>query len=536
MPVAIENQAYGRLAGSITPSSTTISLQAGHGLRFGIFPAGTFKTANLIRTDNTVEFVKITARSGDTLTVVRGQQGSTALSFSINDRIEMVPDKGTLAEFPQLGLVEQSLWPAGTVTAMTATLASGGDAASLLDGFQVSVRALGANTSATPTFNLTIGSSPTGPKIITRPDGSVLSPQDIPGLDFRMELRYTSSLDRWLLQNPATLATSEIAQAPHWGMNAVINGDMRFAQRGIVNNSAIANALSGYTLDRWQANRTGDAPGLNVYRSSDADVPSGSQHALVMHRAVGDASAAGCFIFYTGAREDTVWLQGRVVAFTFRAKAGANYSGGLLQALLRTTSFHSGADARSYEFTILSMTVINSSLALTTSWQQFTAFGTIPADAQQFGMQIQWLPTGVAGANDLVRITRVRVAPAIVRSGVAVAAPVVPPIPFAVERSLCERYFERITPQNGGRLRWAGHTATGAAVWQPVPHRGAMRVAPTIGLASAAWTLTGQAAGGAMTVASSETDAFVLQHVNSNAPGAASFQLTGGHVDVFAEI
>lgn len=533
MPVGIENQAYGLLAGGISAVAVSISLQAGHGARFGAFPAGTWKTARLIKTDGSIELVKITARSTDTLTVERAQQGTTGLTFSINDRIEIVPDKGTMAEFVQLGLYGQSLAAAGTASAMTATLATGGSAASLFDGFQITVAAVGANTIAAPTFNLTLGTA-TGAKIIVRPDGGALSVGDIPAAGFRMQLLYNLALDRWVLTNPAALLTGEAARAPHWSMNAVINGDMRFAQRGVVNDTSVGNAFSGYTLDRWQANRAGDVAGLNVYQSSDSDVPLGNQFALIMQRVLGNASAATCSLYYSATLEDTAWLRGQIVALTFRAKCGANFSaaGGALSVGLSTTATHSGTDARVYNF-VAPVAVINSAAALTTSWQTFTFFGTIPNDTKQFGLQLQWNPSGAAGADDTARVTRVRVVPAIVRAGAAVAAPDVPPAPFDLERMRCERYFERLTAAEVAAIASAaGYIANGIGFQLPVPYRERKRVTPSVNIASAVYTLSNVAA---PTLQASSAAGFLLQFVGA-APGGFSATFSSGHIDAYAEV
>ena len=68
---------------SLTVSSTTGSL----------FPAltyaGDFFMGALINTSGQVEIVKVTARSTDTLTIVRGQEGTTARAYSANDRFEL---------------------------------------------------------------------------------------------------------------------------------------------------------------------------------------------------------------------------------------------------------------------------------------------------------------------------------------------------------------------------------------------------------------------------------------------------------------
>ena len=89
MGLKVSNNAYGTLAVGITSSATTIVLNAGEGARFPTLGAGDFFFAVLINPTGDLEIVKATARSTDTLTVVRGQDGTTARSYSVNDRIEM---------------------------------------------------------------------------------------------------------------------------------------------------------------------------------------------------------------------------------------------------------------------------------------------------------------------------------------------------------------------------------------------------------------------------------------------------------------
>lgn len=98
MGVLVSNNAYSTLGSAITsPSATSISLAAGTGSRFPSPTGGDYFFATIINTSNQTEIVKVTARSTDTLTVVRGQDGSTASTFSVGDRIEMRVTAGLLA-------------------------------------------------------------------------------------------------------------------------------------------------------------------------------------------------------------------------------------------------------------------------------------------------------------------------------------------------------------------------------------------------------------------------------------------------------
>jgi len=90
--VRFSNNAVSMLASAITTGSTTLSLQAGDGSKFPTLTGTQFFMATLVKSDGTTEVVKVTARTGDTLTVVRAAEAvggvQTAYAFSSGDRIE----------------------------------------------------------------------------------------------------------------------------------------------------------------------------------------------------------------------------------------------------------------------------------------------------------------------------------------------------------------------------------------------------------------------------------------------------------------
>lgn len=85
------NNASSTLASGIVPGDTTIALATGTGSRFPALavPDHFIITLTQAGTETSWEEVKVIARSGDTLTVVRGQEGSTASSWSTGDKVEM---------------------------------------------------------------------------------------------------------------------------------------------------------------------------------------------------------------------------------------------------------------------------------------------------------------------------------------------------------------------------------------------------------------------------------------------------------------
>jgi len=91
MGVKVTNNAYGTLSTGIDSSATTITLDGGQGSRYPSLGAGDYFYATLIDTANNLEVVKVTARSSDSMTVVRGQDNTTARAFAIGDRFELRP-------------------------------------------------------------------------------------------------------------------------------------------------------------------------------------------------------------------------------------------------------------------------------------------------------------------------------------------------------------------------------------------------------------------------------------------------------------
>ena len=118
MAVLVKNNAYSTLASGITNVATSITLAAGTGSRFPAAGGADYFYATLINTSNQLEVVKVTARSTDTLTVVRGQDGTTARAYSSSDRIELRVTAALLAD------IRDSITPADN-TVTTAKLVDG---------------------------------------------------------------------------------------------------------------------------------------------------------------------------------------------------------------------------------------------------------------------------------------------------------------------------------------------------------------------------------------------------------------------------
>ena len=88
MAVKFANNAYSTLAASITSGATSVTLTTGEGARFPTLTGADYFYATLIDSSNNLEIVKVTARSTDVLTVVRGSESTTARAYAAGDRLE----------------------------------------------------------------------------------------------------------------------------------------------------------------------------------------------------------------------------------------------------------------------------------------------------------------------------------------------------------------------------------------------------------------------------------------------------------------
>lgn len=85
------NNAVSALASGIGASDTTLTLRSGDGSLFPnpSSPDFFYLTLSQAGSESSWEIVKVTARSTDTLTVVRAQQGTTAAAWNANDKAEL---------------------------------------------------------------------------------------------------------------------------------------------------------------------------------------------------------------------------------------------------------------------------------------------------------------------------------------------------------------------------------------------------------------------------------------------------------------
>ena len=83
------NNAVATLSASINSTATTVTVASGQGALFPTLSSGDYFYATIIDSSNNIEIIKVTARSTDSLTVVRAQEGTTGRSFTGGDNISL---------------------------------------------------------------------------------------------------------------------------------------------------------------------------------------------------------------------------------------------------------------------------------------------------------------------------------------------------------------------------------------------------------------------------------------------------------------
>ena len=89
MTVLLKNNVASTITSTINASDVGITVASGTGALFPTITGGDYFYATLTSTGGTQEIVKVSARAGDSMTIARGQDNTTAQSFASGSRIEM---------------------------------------------------------------------------------------------------------------------------------------------------------------------------------------------------------------------------------------------------------------------------------------------------------------------------------------------------------------------------------------------------------------------------------------------------------------
>ena len=205
------NNAKTTLAAPITSTQTTITVATGTG---ALFPNPTtgqrFKVTLVSSASASVyEICDCTSRSGDTLTVIRGQEGTSGQPFILNDIVGNFDTAAVMTDLVQTEQLQANYYgyavAAGSANALTATIPSNLTAVS--DGMSFIIRSSYANTGAT-TFNLTLGSTSTGVLPVVKGNNTALTSGDIPASGYPLSITYSATFGAWVLTDPTVVLSA----------------------------------------------------------------------------------------------------------------------------------------------------------------------------------------------------------------------------------------------------------------------------------------------------------------------------------------
>lgn len=145
----LTNNATATLASGIGTGDLSIALTAGHGARFPTLGASDYFYATLIDASNNLEVIKVTARSTDTLTVVRAQDNTSAKVYSAGDKLELRPCNAMMRAMDQEAVEAVAASGTNTYSGTLDPVPNGYNSDQIYY-----VKFENANTSTTPTLNL----------------------------------------------------------------------------------------------------------------------------------------------------------------------------------------------------------------------------------------------------------------------------------------------------------------------------------------------------------------------------------------------
>jgi len=274
MPVLYTNNASTTLAAGIASNATSITVASGQGSLFPS-PSGTsFFYATLSNASNVLEIVKCTARSGDTLTVTRAQEGTTATAYNTGDKIEVRPTAAGLewkVDQDFAGTLTGNLTFSGAHAVSGSTTFSGGTvlngalSGTGLTNYLAAPAAIGGTTPAAGSFtNVTVSGT-------TVPANGI----------------YRSAANT-LAFSTNTTARGTVDASGAWVINAPTSGV-----------GLTVNGVSGTHSFRLE-----DSTGTNVYNGGYLEVPVNGQTAA--YTTV--LSDSGKQIYYTGSTAVTITI------------------------------------------------------------------------------------------------------------------------------------------------------------------------------------------------------------------------------------
>lgn len=263
------NLTWATLAAGMDAVQTTMPLTTGHGARFGTIATGNkIRIVLLDALKNVSEVMYMTGISGDTATVLRGQDGTTATTHLAGDRLEARIGKSSMETMRQPVHIQQGTETLlGSVAGVDNITAAANPTliAQMPIGSLWKLPAAGANTGAAATLNV----DGQGPVSLLRPDGTALQQNDIPAGNYLCLIEKRAA--DCILLNPAGLLAQRITQ-----LDARHAGNAQTVSVTMATNAVTIAALNSVPLTFRSATATDGSTAQVSTQSANLVIPSGA--------------------------------------------------------------------------------------------------------------------------------------------------------------------------------------------------------------------------------------------------------------------
>lgn len=378
----------------------------------------------------------------------------------------------------------------------------------------------------------TVATGPTGPTGATGPIGKFVTSDTAPTSPVSGDAWFNSNRGRtyvyyndgdsaqWVQVGSAQTGAAGVANR-----NAIINGAFEINQRNFTSTTSSFT----YTFDRWitEGNNAGGTITWSAQTFTPGSAPLAGYEGTNFARCVTASLGASNYAVYGQRIEDVRSFANQTVTVSFFARAG---SGTPKLGFNLQQNFGSGGSG--------SVTTLGTPVNLTTSWVRYSVTMSVPSISGKtigagnylFGYLVfsdTIIGTGVGTQNNTFDIWGVQIEPGssatpFQRNGASIQA----------ELAACQRYYQRVTADNGVFIGGHGGAVTGTIGQATIPLPVTMRVNPTsIDFANISWYNYGN---GVLY----NSGSFVLQAGQTNYPlvrythGSSVF--TAGQVGVFS--
>ena len=257
-----------------------------------------------------------------------------------------------------------------------------------------------------------------------------------------------------LTENGNLSVSGSLIPSSSFQRNVIINGNMGVWQRG----TSSAGSYPTYLADRWMNYRSVAGSTFSRQVTGDTTNLPNIQYCQRIQRDSGNTSTAAIYISQPIETVNSIPFVGGSVTISFYARAGANFSAASGNINIEV-AYGTGTDQNLVGGFTGQAYAVATTKTLTTTWQRFTATGTVTATATQLGINLYYIPVGTASAADYMDITGVQLE----RGSIATPYEYVT---YSEQLAQCQRYFNRLingVAQNVGIGNWIalGSATTG---------------------------------------------------------------------------